>query len=158
MAASRADLQFGKRYEQVAAEELVAKLWPGHQLVEMHTFSDIDFGVVLPQEGAPPKMVALLEVKTRRISIEQYDSTLVAFRKHDAGRWAKVFLKLPTVCLVVFTDAAATFDLAQAPDAKENIVRGDRGGAGVEHALYAHSRFGRHDELLEAIKLRTALG
>lgn len=145
------ELLFGKRFEYVAAEAYVAKRWPGAQLVEAPAYSDLDFAVIKPQESGPPVLAAFLEVKTRRIDSAKYDSTIVAWRKYDAARFGRAFFKVPTVCLVVFTDAVATFDLHDLPDGKQKIGRFDRPGTEVDHALYLHSRFEWHPELLEPI-------
>lgn len=156
MSSLNAELQFGKQYERIAAEVFIAKRWPSAKLVEAPAYSDVDWFVVEPQAGGPDKLIALLEVKTRRIDSKKYDSTIVAARKHDAARYAKAFFKVPTVCLVLFTDAVATFDLHEAPDGRQIIGRGDRPGSQMLHALYLHSRFEYHNELLEPILGRVA--
>lgn len=151
MGSLKTELAWGKKFEYVAAEAYAAKRWPVAQLVEAPAYSDLDFAVIKPQESGPPVLAAFLEVKTRRIDSAKYDSTIVAWRKHDAARFGRTFFKVPTVCLVVFTDAVATFDLHDLPDGKQKIGRYDRPGPEVEHALYLHTRFEYHNELLEGI-------
>lgn len=141
-----AELAFGKVYERVAAEHYAAKRWPGAQLAECAAYADIDF-VVTSSTG---KFLGFIETKARRISSTRYESTIVAYRKHDAARYGKYYFKVPTVCLVLFTDAVATFNLHEDPDGAETITRHDR-GTSAPHALYAHSRFEWHNELLEPI-------
>lgn len=145
------DLAFGKTYELAAAAIYVAKRWPGAQLVEAPTYADLDWLVVKPQEKGPNKLISFLEVKTRRIHSKKYNSTIVAYRKHDAARLAKAFFKVGSVCLILFTNDVATFDLHDIPDGKQIIGRYDRPGKGVVHALYHHHRFDWHPELLDPI-------
>jgi hypothetical protein len=146
------EVAFGKIFEKRTAEAVAAKLWPGCRLVAAHGWADIDFLVVGEDaDSGDLKHIAFLEVKARRIPITRYESTIVSMRKHHAGRWGKEFYKVPTICIVLFTDALATFDLHATPDGKENITRHDNPGVTVEHALYLHKRFERHDELLEGI-------
>jgi hypothetical protein len=83
-----AELAFGKVYERIAAEVVAEKLWPGCQLVATKGFADIDFIVTMPREGQPAEHLAFLETKARRISVNAYESTIVANRKYDAARWA----------------------------------------------------------------------
>ncbi len=149
------ELAFGKTYERAAAEVYVEKRWPGAQIIESPTYADLDWQVVQPRKEAPPLLLAWLEVKTRRIGSKQYEDTIVAYRKHDAARFGLVFFKVPTVCLVIFADTVATFDLHEAPDSKREIGRYDRPGVSILHALYLHSRFEWHPELLEPIMKRT---
>lgn len=147
----QSELAFGKTYERVAAEAYVEKRWPGAQLIESPAYADLDWQVVRPRESQPPLLLAWLEVKTRRIDSKKYEDTIVAYRKHDAARFGRAFFKVPTVCLVLFTDTVATFDLHDAPDGKREIGRYDRPGGAIPHALYLHSRFEWHPELLEPI-------
>lgn len=151
----KAELAFGKVYERIAAEVVAAKLWPGCTLIATQSFADIDFIVAMPQPDGTLKHIAFLETKARRCSITQYESTIVAERKHTAGRYGREFYKVPTVCLVLFTDGVATFNLHLAPDKVENVTRHDRPGQrGMQHAFYMHDKFERHDELLEEIARR----
>src|SRR5687767_1527186 len=99
----KTDLRFGKLYELAAAQLCAEQLWPGSTVAACPTYADIDFVVTVAEKG----LVAFLEIKTRRVDSAKYDSTIVHVNKHHAGRWGKTFFKVPTVCLVVFTDNAA---------------------------------------------------
>lgn len=151
----RAELAFGKVYERIGAEVVAEKLWPGCTLVATQGFADIDFIVGMPQPDGSLRHIAFLETKARRCSITQYDSTIVAERKHTAARWGREFYKVETVCLVLFIDGVATFPLHTPPDKVDIVVRHDRPGRNkMQHAFYLHSRFSRHDELLPIIAER----
>ncbi len=105
--------------------------------------------------GANGKLAAFLEIKTRRIASDAYESTILATRKHHAARWGKEYWKVKTVALVLFSDRLATFGLQEKPDAEELIGRRDRPNApAVPHVLYNHSRFEWHDDLFVAIRAR----
>ena len=151
----KAELAFGKVYERIGAEVVAEKLWPGCRLIATQGFADIDFIVAMPQDDGSLKHIAFLETKARRISIDAYDSTIVAERKYTAGRWGREFYKVETVCLVLFTDGVATFPLHTPPDKVDTVVRRDRPGQNkMQHAFYLHTRFTRHDELLPIIAER----
>lgn len=154
MATLRSELAFGKVWERIAAEEYARKRWPTAQIIQNPAYADIDWLVVAPK-GDEPALVAALEIKARRIDSKRYESAIVAFRKHDAARFMRTFFKVPTVCLVLYTDTVATFSLAETPAGKELVTRFDR-EKGVEHALYLHSAFEWHPDVYEAIQARVA--
>lgn len=137
------DYGFGKQYERKAAEAVVALRWPGARVAEMPTFSDIDWLVL----GKDDAVLGLVEVKARRIASTAYRDTLVAWRKHTAAKCLKEHLKVATLCVVVFTDTIAAFDLCETPAGKMTLdVRGT--GRQIEHCLYLHSTFTFYPELL----------
>lgn len=144
---SKEDLEYGKRYERAAAEVLVAKLWPGAQVVERDTYAAIDFDVIL--DG---KRIAFLEVKRRRVESTAFEDTAVNWKKYLAGKNLNNYFHLPVICLVVFEDRVETFSLVETPDRKEWISREDRDGQGCWHAFYGINRLEWHDELKEAIE------
>lgn len=147
----QADLDYGKARERAGAEELVSRLWPGATLVSGHTYSDIDFLVVLAGQ-----LVAFLEVKARRNSSSAFPTTICSFEKHDAARWGMRYWRVPTLALVIFTDRAGTFRLDERPNGKEYVGRDDRGGQGREHAFYTMERITWHDGLVEAVNQRVS--
>lgn len=140
------ELQFGKQYEYEAGRRVAERLWPGSSVVEAQPYADLDFAVTLP--GTPPRWVGLIEVKARRMSVHQYESTIVSWRKYQAALAAREYFKVATYAVIVFTDALAVLDLTVTPDTRETIYRRDRPGVGVEHAVYKHSRFVYHNDLL----------
>ena len=129
------DIVYGKSFELPVARLVAEALWPGSIAVELPTFSDLDTGIVLSG-----KLVAFVEVKSRRTSFAKYPTTLVALRKHEAAKHAKADLKLPTACVVVFTDAVGVFDLCTPPDDVVEVTRHDRPGKAVTHAAYKIER------------------
>lgn len=131
-----AELAFGKAFERVAAEKYAAQTWPGSVIAPCPTYADVDFVAISPLTG----LLGFIEVKTRRIPSTKYDSTIVSLRKHHTGRYAKEFLKVPTPCVVIFTDTLGVFDLRLVPDTIAPIGRWDRPGKEVDHAHYLHSR------------------
>jgi hypothetical protein len=135
MATFKGELAFGKVYERVAAEQYAALTWPGAIVAPCNTFADIDFIVVDPAKG----LVGFVEIKTRKIASTKYDSTIVSMRKHEAGRYGQHYFKVPTMCVVVFTDNAGVFDLKLTPDLVAPITRWDRDKP-VPHAHYNHDK------------------
>ncbi len=144
---SEEDLAFGERYEQVAADLFVAQVFPGYTATKRGEKSHIDFAVV--REGLAEH---LLEVKTRRVSSEVFETTAVHWLKCVSATALKRALGLETYCLVVFTDRAGYFVLSDRPDGKQFIGRDDREGAGCDHALYSHGRITWVEGLKEAIE------
>lgn len=144
---SLAELNDGTKWEIPAGEALARKLWPGATVVQNPPYSEIDLGVVL--DGV---LVAQLEVKRRYQNIEKYDTTMVVWTKHDVGRFYRKYFKAPVLCLLVFDNAVASFDLGSRPDGKETKGRHDRPGSEREYAMYAVAKMERHDELLPEIK------
>src|SRR5262245_37379349 len=116
------ELLFGKRYEEVAARLYAAQTWPNCDIGPCPAFADVDFVVTCPKKG----LVALLEIKSRRVSSTAFTSTIVSLRKHHTGRYAWEFLKVPTIAIVVFTDTTATFSLRETPDKVAPIYRQGR--------------------------------
>lgn len=150
MATFAGELAFGKVYERVAAEKYAAQVWPDALVVSCNTFADIDFVVIDPQKG----LVGFVEVKTRKIASTKYNSTIVSLRKHHAGRYAPEYFKVPVMCVVLFTDTAAVFNLKEKPDLIGPITRWDRDKA-VDHAHFNHDRLTwlpeLHAEILAAV-------
>jgi hypothetical protein len=151
MATFKGELAFGKVYEEVAARKYAATVWPGALVAPCNTFADIDFVVVDPAKG----LVGFIEVKTRKIPSTKYDSTIVSLRKHHAGRWGREFFKVPTMCVVLFTDTCGVFDLKETPDLIAPITRWDRGKP-IDHAHYNHSRLTWLPELHTEVLLTVA--
>ena len=99
----------------------------------------------------PGEFIAFLEIKKRRKVAASWPSTIVHINKHHAARWGKKYFKVPTVCLVLFTDTAGYFNLHELPDSEEDIERWDRPGQSVPHACYLYSRMTWDTELLPAV-------
>lgn len=146
-----AELAYGKRYEAIAAKIYAEKTWPGCIVAPCPAYADVDFTIIDPIKG----LLAFLEVKTRRITSEKYESTIVSLRKHHSGRYGLTFFKVKTPCLVLFADTLGVFELSETPDSIAPITRWERGGEGVDHAHYAHSRLTwlpeLHQEIMTAV-------
>ncbi len=155
------DLAYGKVYEEPAARVFAQKQWPGSEIRPAGRFADIDFLVFAGPEGVsngkgglkhlPGEFIAFLEIKKRRKVAASWPSTIVHINKHHAARWGKKYFKVPTVCLVLFTDTAGYFNLHELPDSEEDIERWDRPGQSVPHACYLYSRMTWDTELLPAV-------
>lgn len=152
------DGAFGAIYERIVAEVAAEHLWPSSYVVCCSTFSDLDFMAVLASAtpGEPGKLVGCLEVKARRVLSTRYVSTIISERKVIAARALRAYLKAPSHCAILFTDTLALFSLALPADAVELIGRPDRGGTGVPHAVYAHSRLTFYPTLFEEVTRRVA--
>lgn len=150
---TRVEFENGRKWERPAAEALVQKLWPGSKVVEHQPYSHIDLAVISP-EG---RFICQLEVKRRFVNHDAYSTTMVPWEKHDAGRFAKRYFNVPTLCLIVFDDRVGFFHLEKAPTGKEIKGRRDRPGSEKLYALYDINRMVWQDDLLEPIKQAVSL-
>jgi hypothetical protein len=152
MASFNVDFAFGKRRERLVAAAFAEKIWPGSIIADLPAYSHLDFAVIQQSEDDRWQTVALLEVKTRRVSSTRYDTTIVASRKTAVAQSVKEGLKLPVGCLVLFADGKlASFDLTQPPDSETTLLAKERSGRPVRHNEYSHARFTYHNELVEQI-------
>jgi Holliday junction resolvase-like predicted endonuclease len=148
----REELDWGKVFERIAAEEYAKLVWgAGAVVVENPAKADADFTV-----AADGKLVAFLEVKARRARSTQYEDTIVVTRKYDLGRYARMFFQVPTHCVLVFEDTVGMFRLDEKPDGKRMVTRQDRGTTG-EHCYWGHKRMEWFPELLARIEERTGV-
>lgn len=143
MNSTQKDVAFGKQFERTIAQVYIDKVYKDAFLVEMPTYSDIDFAVI-----CKGKIIAFIETKTRKIASTLYDSTMLSERKHIAAKDIKNSLKVPVIALIAFTDVVASFSLVDVPDEVKFVGRRDRGMRGTEHAFYLHSRMVMHPDLV----------
>lgn len=133
-------LQEGLKREAEIAPSIVKFFWPEASFFKTKQTSKFDFGVLKDGE-----LVAFFEIKTRKISKNLYDTTLVDMDKHDAGRYCKKYLGVPVLCFFVWTDAVGYIDLETKPDETKMIYLPGRSAR--EHALYKTDKLKFSDEL-----------
>lgn len=151
--ASSRDLEFGLLRERIAAEVLIEQQWPDCTVRNLPNLSQLDFAI-----DGPTGLIGFLEVKVRRIAAGQYPTTAVGFNKHEVALALRKALRLPTYCLVVYTDKAGLFQLDERPDGKELMTRADRGHSGSEHAFYKTERMLWFNELPALVESRLPVG
>jgi hypothetical protein len=147
------ELAWGTLRERPVAEAIARKLYPGSSVVRYKQYSCVDWAVIFEDE-----IVAGIEIKARRVSRHDFDSTIFPIEKYHAGRYSRRFYEAPTYGAVLFTDGLATLDLGLEPD-EEKLIHRSGEPVPVLHALYKHSRLDWHDELFPevAAKIKEAL-
>lgn len=149
------ELLWGKRYERPAAEAFARKLYgPDVIVAELPARASFDFSVSLPGENGR-RLVAMIEVKGRRIKSTDYEDTIVVWDKYDAARFTKKFYQVPVWCVVAYTDTLASFRLDKKPDEKRAIYRRDR-HTSADHAAYKNAKMEYHPELVRQLTMPTA--
>jgi hypothetical protein len=132
------DVEFGETQELSAAMLYADEIWPGSTVSRLPTYSDLDFVVTWRGETK-----AFLEIKARRVSVNDYTTTMIPLRKHHIAKQILDNLKVPTLAIIVFEDALVSFHLALEPDDIRYVQRDDR-SKGMDHAFYSHGRFTFH--------------
>lgn len=132
------DIKFGLEQELSAAMLFADEIWPGSSVSRLPEYSDLDF--VITRRG---EVMAFLEIKARRVSVDEYKTTMIPLRKHHIAKQIYDNLKIQTFAIIVFQDAMVSFHLENAPDEIQFVKRDDR-ESGMQHCFYNHSRFTYH--------------
>jgi SLOG family YspA-like protein len=132
------DSEFGLEQEYSAAMLFASIVFPKASIHRLPEYSDLDFAIT--QEN---QLIGFIEVKARRVKVEEYSSTILPLRKHNIARSIYENLKIPTYAVIVYEDALVSFHLENEPDDIQFLKRDDR-DKGMDHAYYNHSRFSYH--------------
>jgi hypothetical protein len=132
------DSKFGLEQEYSAAMLFATIVFPKASIHRLPEYSDLDFAIT--QEN---QLIGFIEVKARRVKVEDYSSTILPLRKHIIARAVYESLKIPTYAVIVYEDALVSFHLENEPDEVKFIKREDR-DIGMDHAYFSHSRFSYH--------------
>lgn len=128
-----AEIAWGESFEKPIGQAFIDIFYPGAALHKNAKNADLDFRIV--DNG---KTIAYLEIKKRRIASTDYDSTIVAERKHIRAKKLKTERNISTYVVIAYTDIMLYFDLATEPNKVANVYRKDR-GQNMSHAYYCHA-------------------
>lgn len=134
----------GEVAEGVSQEERILRRWADHHpkargFLKGGTYDDFDF-VVFDTTGV---VYCYLEVKFRRVRLDQYGDAMFPTRKHTFARRVELERKTPTYAVTEYADGALVeVDLRDDPADQRDITRRDRPGMKpVPHVFYDKTQF-----------------